>query len=149
MADMDLDELERIGKEAGDGPWQVDDLGELSFVETNHRYGIGSHSKLVYRVAKVEGMGQSAEADAQFIVAARNNWQAMIDEIKRLRKINDMALEACRNAYYEPDVWVNDPAGTVAAGVRQEVLDSCREALVAGGDVIHEIRKVSSDGIQR
>lgn len=91
---LDLDELERIGKAADDAPWTVDDLGEQSFLETNHRHGIGAVSHDCYRLAKVEGAGYTAEANADFIATARNNWQALIDEVRRLTLCLDDIVRA-------------------------------------------------------
>ena len=51
-------------------PWSVDDLGETHFELTNHRYGIGADQATIYRVAKVEGSGGAAMANARLISAA-------------------------------------------------------------------------------
>ena len=52
------------------GPWNVDDLGDESFCETNHKYGIGSPNSPCYRLAKIEGLGETALANARLIAAA-------------------------------------------------------------------------------
>lgn len=53
-------------------PLVVDDLGDESFGETNHKYGLGSPSRPVRRVAKVEGLGPEAHGTARLLAAAYN-----------------------------------------------------------------------------
>lgn len=74
MAELDLDELERIGKAATAGPWERTTGCRIESTQEDAR------NMIIYD----EG-GHTSE-DAKFIVAARNNWQSMIDEIRRLRE---------------------------------------------------------------
>ena len=57
MTNAELDELERLGKEARCMPWTHDEITETIAVE---------------------------HVNAAFILAARTNWQSLIDEIRRL-----------------------------------------------------------------
>lgn len=77
---IDLDELERLGKAAPPGPWH------------EHGGGIGTETE-GFIGATYDGPGHEGFAD--FVIAARANWQPMIDEIRLLRS----ELEASN---YEP-----------------------------------------------
>jgi len=46
-------------------------------------------------------------------------------------------LEACEAAYYMPTVWVNDPDGRIADGVKREVEDLLRNAICKAKAVTH------------
>lgn len=94
---LDLDDLERIGKAATAGPWEIDFAGVNEkdtgtwFVCREDADGpplmhIPTHHNL------------TAEADSDFVVTARNNWQAMIDELRRLRANEQNARVALREA---------------------------------------------------
>lgn len=70
---IDLNELERLGQLAAPAPWE----SKRDVIES---VDDGPNSIIIY------DEGGHDEDDARFIVAARNNWQAMIDEIRRLRE---------------------------------------------------------------
>lgn len=77
---IDLDEAERVGKEATEGPWVTRDEMVL------HRPdGRPSVPLFVTDCADDE--------DSRFVVYARNHWQEMIDELRELRKMTCPTLE--------------------------------------------------------
>ena len=106
---IDLDELERIGKAATQGQWHYDSYSRIyaaDFIQADvksldeyeaatvpkdemfWREKIYAAESLVASVPSIAGdtaTGRHAR-DAVFISAARNNWQAMIDEIRKLEK---------------------------------------------------------------
>lgn len=69
---IDLDEAERIGKALDPGLWEVKASEELPGTWNVCRDGYGI-------------IETDCEAYARFIVYARNNWQAMVDELKAWR----------------------------------------------------------------
>jgi hypothetical protein len=72
------------------GPWSVDDLGDESFCETNHKYGIGSPNSPCYRLAKIEGLGETALANARLIAPAPDllaACKAAQSELKQLGQV--------------------------------------------------------------
>lgn len=56
------------------GTWSVDDLGDIHFAETNNRYGILWGSR---RIAKIEGVGERSEANAELVSAAPDLLEAV------------------------------------------------------------------------
>lgn len=71
---LDLDQLEKLGKAATQGPWACEGRAIVD------QY---------FPVS--EPLALDCEAnDAAFIVAARNNWQAMIDELREHRGFRDL-----------------------------------------------------------
>ena len=72
------------------GPWTVDDMGNGSLLETNHKWGIGATAKSTYRVAVIEGLGEQSEADARLIAAAPE----LLDALRRVVEISDRRHDA-------------------------------------------------------
>ena len=64
---LDLDELEKLGKAATAGPWKS---------------ARGYHTQDIVDVETDYRLGSMDFNDAEFIVAARNNWQDIIDELR-------------------------------------------------------------------
>lgn len=86
---LDLDELERIGKAATAGPWEADQDCHSRPSDTwciLHHTEPDGPLRILFESDK--GTGE----DTLLLVAARNNWQAMIDEIRRLSAENAKLL---------------------------------------------------------
>lgn len=98
---LDLDALEKIGKEAAEGPWlNGDDHND----QCHYVYVRAFKTKKI----QAQGFGDSvelAEGNAEFIQTARNNWQALIDRIreqdKALREAEDILEDANSYGDYE------------------------------------------------
>lgn len=75
---LDLDDLESKGNAATAGPWRLTDSGTIP---------VGMQWLLHID-------NDQERADAEWCVAARNNWQAMIDELRQLRAELDLRLKA-------------------------------------------------------
>lgn len=79
MTMLDLDELERVGKAATEGPWEL-------FRDDGH--WIQSANGRIVGDSSSECLSREQDTlNGTFIVAARNNWDALISEIRRLRQL--------------------------------------------------------------
>ena len=75
---IDLDEADAKGKAATPGPWHV---GQQS----NWKDDIAIFGDLCVSLTAPRKL---TRADAEFIAYARNNWPAIVDEIRELRRLN-------------------------------------------------------------
>lgn len=87
LTDAEIAELERLEREATRPPWHVHDLGERHFLETNHRYGIGSEKSQTYHIAKVEGLGDEYKANADLIAVLRNAAPAILAAARERQRL--------------------------------------------------------------
>lgn len=85
LTNAEITRLAELEAKATKGEWTVYDLGDDHFDETNHRWAIGSKGALVYRIAKVEGLGVEYEANAQLMANAKR----MLATIAALKAEND------------------------------------------------------------
>ena len=94
---LDLDKLEAIGNDITPGEW--DSRGNMvrtpPTAEITRKMKAGEFP-FTCRVICETTYGfyveqEQAEANARFIATARNNWQSMIDEIRRLRDIEALS----------------------------------------------------------
>lgn len=73
---IDLDEAERIGKAATAGPWEVTDG------VSDDRWGVVTE---LWPISPGIAACVLNKTDAEFMALARNNWQAMVDELRVAR----------------------------------------------------------------
>jgi hypothetical protein len=86
---MNLNDLERLERAVTRGEWGVRELVIDHFLDTNHRWAITGGTTGF--IAKAEGLGVEAHANAQFIAALRN---AAPELFRRLREAEKLLREA-------------------------------------------------------
>lgn len=118
MTKIDLDELERIGKDAIAGPWESDASNNGSRRDPHHFVVIANDMTILdclnSELAEIHEdhdpddgstyvWDEIGRKNVAFVCAARNNWQAMIDELRQHREFRAAMSPAWRpNSYGEP-----------------------------------------------
>lgn len=96
---LDLDEAERIGKAAFPGEWEnkggyVGTPTSAEFIRRLNENDLPFTSRRICSTANDAYLTpEHVEANGIFIAYAHNNWQAMVDEIRRLQRMTCPTLE--------------------------------------------------------
>lgn len=74
----DIERLRAVGRAATDGPWEVGDLGgNVVFVSES--------GQIITGYEDGDSWVDVREEDAEFCATARNEWDALLDEVEALR----------------------------------------------------------------
>lgn len=106
---FDTTALREIGRAATAGPWErYGFIGQAGLTKVRSCGDKDRVGRTVYREVP------STSEDASFIATARNHWDAMLDEIERLRKIlahvpGRIAIEAKEAAGFGDTIHAKEP----------------------------------------
>ena len=100
-------------------PWEVGELSENHFLNTNHKYAIFAKGKATGVVGKVEGKGVGPRADAARIVACVNGCEGINPEA-----VKDL-LAACKLML---ETWEMSDDGLTGRGAIA-AQEACRAAI--------------------
>lgn len=119
----DIERLRAVGRAATEGPWRY--IGSSS---SNREFGHRAGSSATYaapdeafslRVDHV-AYGRQAVADAEFCATARNEWDALLDEVEALRAKVAGALDALDRTHRHGE-WQTRQAVRAALADEQDI----------------------------